>query len=69
MYVTLIGTLLIALEIGGKPSKYDLAQIGMVFSGLVTLAEARDVMERRRNGRAQAAARQKCYNARKKMAN
>jgi hypothetical protein len=68
LYATLIGTLLIGLEIEGRPSKYDFNQMSLVFNGWVTLAEAQAVMRRRRAERARAAAWQKDYNARRKIA-
>jgi hypothetical protein len=58
LYVAMIGTLLIALETGSRPSKYDFAQMTLVAGGLVSLDEARIVMARRRAERDRAAARQ-----------
>jgi hypothetical protein len=66
LYVAMIGTLLIALETGTRPSKYDFAQMTLVASGMVTLEEAKVVMARRRAERARAAARQAEYRAAKK---
>ena len=66
LYATLIGLLLIALEAGAKPSKYDYAQMSLVMSGLIPLREAQRIMANRRAERARAAAWQKQYNARKK---
>lgn len=68
LYVALIGTLLIALEIGTRPSKYDYVMLSLVANGLLSYDEARPVMERRRAERARAAAWQRQYNARKKLA-
>jgi hypothetical protein len=65
LYVAMIGTLLIALEIGARPSKYDFAQMSLVAGGWVTLDEAKAVMARRRAERARAANWQKRYRARK----
>lgn len=66
LYVALIGTLLIALEVGGRPSKYDYAMLSLVAGGLLSYDEARPVMAKRRAERARAATWQKQYNARKK---
>lgn len=66
LYVALIGTLLIALETGTRPSKYDFVQMSLAAGGLVTLDEARAVAAKRRAERARAAAWQAQYNARKK---
>jgi len=68
LYVAMIGTLLIALESGTRPSKYDYVQMSLAANGLVTLDEARRVAAKRRAERARAAAWQKQYNARKKAA-
>lgn len=48
LYVAMIGTLLIALETGQRPSVYDFAQMSLVASGMVTLEDAKVVMARRR---------------------
>lgn len=48
LYVAMIGTLLIALETGARPSVYDFAQMSLVSSGMVSLEEAKVVMARRR---------------------
>lgn len=66
VYVAIIGTLLIALETGARPSGYDYSMTSMVAAGLVTSASARTILKRRRAERARAAAWQKAYNARKK---
>lgn len=66
LYVAMIGTLLIALETGTRPSKYDFAQMTLVVSGMVSLEDAKIVMARRRVERARAAARQAEYRAAKK---
>jgi hypothetical protein len=65
VYVTLIGMLLIAIEIGAAPSKYDYAIFSAVVAGLTTLEEAQAVAAKRRAERARAAEWQKKYNARK----
>lgn len=62
-----IGTLLIALLIEGRPSSYDYSMMVNVMSGLVPLdQETLQIMQRRREERARAAAWQKRYNARRK---
>lgn len=66
LYVALIGTLLITLEIGARPNKYDFAMLSLVASGLLDYDEARETMAKRRAERARANAWQKQYNARKK---
>ena len=66
VYVAIIGTLLIALETGARPSGYDYSMMSMVAAGLVTSASARTILKRRRAERARAAVWQKEYNARKK---
>jgi len=65
IYVTLIGMLLIAIETGATPSKYDYALFSSVVSGQSTLEEAQAVAAKRRAERARAAEWQKKYNARK----
>lgn len=65
IYVTLIGMLLIAIETGATPSKYDYAIFSSVVSGLAELDEALEVSAKRRAERARAAEWQKKYNARK----
>ena len=67
LYAALIGTLLIALEIGTRPNKYDYAMLSLVASGLLDYDEAREQMEKRRAERARASAWQKAYNARRKL--
>lgn len=66
VYVAIIGTLLIALETGARPSSYDYAMTSMVVGGLVTSASAREILARRRAERARAGAWQRAYHARKK---
>ena len=62
-----IGTLLIALIIEGKPSSYDYSMMSSVMSGMLPLDdETLEIMRRRRDERARAAATQKKYLARKK---
>lgn len=66
VYVTMIGLLLIAIETGAKPSKYDQTLMSFVVSGQMDLEGALEIMAHRRADRERAAARQKEYNARKK---
>ena len=68
VYVTMIGLLLIAIETGAKPSKYDYALLSAAVSGLISLESALDIAARRRAERKRAAEWQKAYNARKKNA-
>ena len=68
LYVAMIGTLLIALETGARPSKYDFAQMSLVAAGMVSLENAKAVMARRRAERARAAKWQAQYRAAKKAA-
>ena len=66
VYVTLIGMLLIAIETGAKPSKYDYNLMMAAVNGWAPLEEVLEVAARRRAERARAAERQRAYNARKK---
>lgn len=66
MYIALIATLLLAIETGSRPSKYDLALMSLAVSGLITREEARAGAVARRAERARAAAWQKAYNARRR---
>lgn len=66
VYVTLIGMLLIAIETGAKPSKYDYNLMMAAVNGLAPLEEVLEVAARRRAERARAAKWQRAYNARKK---
>jgi len=68
VHVTMIGLLLIAIETGASPSKYDVALFSMAVDGLLSLEEAIASAERRRAERQRAAEWQKAYNARKKSA-
>lgn len=69
MGAAVIGTLLLALVINGRPSSYDWAMMTHVFSGLIPDDdETRRIMNRRRAERARAAEWQKAYRARKKTA-
>ncbi len=55
MYIALIGTLLIALETGAKPTKYAYAMMTHVASGATSLKGALKVIEKRQAERARAA--------------
>lgn len=66
VYIAIIGTLLIALQMGAKPSRYDYTMMTMVVSGWIDLHEAKRIMARRREKSRRAAEWQKKYNARKK---
>jgi hypothetical protein len=68
MYIALIATLLIAVETGSRPSKYDLSLMSLAVSGLITLEEARAGAAARRAECTRAAVWQKAYNARRKNA-
>ncbi len=66
VYVALIGLLLIAIETGAKPSKYDYALMMAAVNGWAPLEEVLEVAAWRRAERARAAEWQRAYNARKK---
>jgi len=66
LYAAMIGTLLIALETGSRPSQYDFAQMTLVAAGMVSLEDAKRVMTQRRAERARAAQWQANYRAAKK---
>jgi hypothetical protein len=59
LYVTLIATLLIALETGARPSVYDFSLMSFVLSGQASLAEALAVAAKRRAERERAARRRR----------
>jgi hypothetical protein len=59
VYAMMIVLLLIAVETGAKPSRYDVAIMSWAIQGTVPLAEARTVAERRRRERLRAAERQR----------
>ena len=59
LYVTLIATLLIALETGARPSVYDFSLMSLVMSGLASLEEALVVAAKRRAERERAARRRR----------
>lgn len=66
VYVTMIGLLLIAIETGAKPSKYDYTLMMVAVNGWAPLEEVLEIAARRRAERARAAEWQRAYNARKK---
>ena len=68
VYVTMIGLLLIALETGARPSKYDYTLMSAAVSGPLTMESAMTIAARRRAERQRAAEWQKAYNARRKNA-
>lgn len=68
VYVTMIGLLLIAIETGARPSKYDYALMSAAMSGLLSIESALEIAARRRAERQRAAEWQKAYNARRKNA-
>jgi hypothetical protein len=68
VYVTMIGLLLIAVETGAKPSKYDYALMSAAMSGLISVESALEIAAKRRAERKRAAEWQKAYNAAKKNA-
>jgi hypothetical protein len=59
LYVTLIATLLIALETGARPSVYDFSLLSFALSGQASLAEGLAVAARRRAERERAARRRR----------
>jgi hypothetical protein len=65
LYVTLIATLLIALETGSRPSVYDFSLMSLVMSGLASLEEALAVAAKRRAERERAARRRRAKAAQK----
>jgi hypothetical protein len=54
VYIALIATLLLALEVAAQPSVYDYAMANHVVSGLIPLKEAKAILERRRRERQRA---------------
>ncbi len=63
--MTLIGLLLIALETGARPSKYDYTLMSIAVSGLASLDEVLAIAAQRQAERRRAAEWQRAYNARK----
>ena len=68
LYVTLIATLLIALETGARPSVYDFSLLSFVMSGQASLEEALAVAAKRRAERERAARRRREKAAQKNQA-
>jgi hypothetical protein len=68
VYIAVIGTLLITIEADAQPSKHEFAQMSLVACGMVSLADAKKVMQRRREMEARAAEKQKQRRAGKKIA-
>lgn len=66
VYITMIGLLLIAIETGAKPSKYDYALLSVAVNGLMSMDSALEIAAKRRAERQRAAQWQKAYRARKK---
>lgn len=64
--VALIGTLLIALEVGARPSVYDYAMMTHVISGLVPPEGVAEILARRRAERARDAERKRARRAAQK---
>ena len=59
VYIALIGTLLIALETGSRPSSYDFALMSMAAAGLAPLDQILAQAAKRRAERRRAAERQR----------
>ena len=66
IYITMIRLLLIAIETGAKPSKYDYALLCVAVNGLISTESALEIAAKRRAERQRAAEWQKAYRARKK---
>ena len=65
VYIALIGTLLIAIETGARPSSYDFALMSMAVAGLAPLEEILAQAAKRRAERRRAAERQRARGAQK----
>lgn len=65
VYIALIGTLLIALETGARPSSYDYALMSMAVAGLAPLDQILAQAAKRRAERRRAAVRQRARRAQK----
>jgi Transposase DDE domain len=65
VYITLIALLLIALETGARPSKYDYALLGVAWAGLAPLDDVLAVAARRRSERQRAAEKDRQRRAKK----
>lgn len=67
IYIALIGTLLIAIETGARPSSYDYALMSMAVSGMAPLEEILAQAAKRRAERHRAAERQRARKAQKEQ--
>jgi hypothetical protein len=65
IYIALIGTLLIAIETGARPTSYDYALMSMAVSGLAPLDQILTQAAKRRAERSRAAERQRARKAEK----
>ena len=65
IYIALIGTLLIAIETGARPSSYDYALMSMAVAGLAPLEQVLAQAAKRRAERCRAAERQRARRAQK----
>ncbi len=65
IYIALIGTLLIAIETGARPTSYDYALMSMAVSGLAPLDQILTQAAKRRAERSRAAERQRARRAEK----
>jgi len=65
VYIALIGTMLIAIETGSRPSSYDFALMSMAAAGLAPLEEVLAQAAKRRAERRRAAERQRARRAQK----
>ena len=65
VYIALIGTLLIAIETGARPSSYDYALMSMAVTGLAPLDQILAQAAKRRAERRRAAERQRARRAQK----
>lgn len=66
LYVVMIGALLIALETGRKPTKYDFSLLSLAASGLLTVEQALATAAKRRTERERAALRHSASGAGRK---
>ena len=66
LYVVMIGALLIALETGRKPTKYDFSLLSLAASGLLTVEQALATAAKRRAERERAALRHSASGAGRK---
>ena len=65
IYVAIISMLLITIQTGSRPSKYDYSLMGFVLSGMITMAEFDVVATKRRAERARAKETDKLRRAKK----